>query len=77
MLIVSGGVGDQRLNGKSVARLGIGEYLEVSRLDCDSIDAAAGRLVNDRSYLDNIRKFRSMENYTDTMETAVERLERL
>lgn len=77
MLIVPGLVGDQWINAESVSRLGLGDRLLLKEEDC-ALVASSIQNINQRStYLEHIIAYRSASNFTDTMDSLCERLERL
>jgi len=77
MLVVPGGRGDQHFNAGRISELGLGECLLGDDVDCRDLKTTWNRLVDDDIYLRNIRQFRGIENYTDTLATAVDKLEGL
>lgn len=77
MLIVPGLIGDQLYNARTVSRLGLGECFQVNENKCESLRPVLDRLDDTSGYREKIAALRSMDNYSDTMETICERLETL
>jgi hypothetical protein len=73
MLLVSGGVGDQRFNCEAIRRLGAGEAVfdkDDDRTVCDSY----ARLGNIDPYVAAMDAFCASGNYSDTLDTVADRI---
>jgi hypothetical protein len=76
MLILPGGIGDQQINGARAAALGLAEC--VGRSDGDQEAAVTKwRSLQSGDHRQALRAFKAMGNYTHTMASAAEGLERL
>ena len=77
MLVVPGLIGDQLYNGRLVSERGLGECFVLNENTCDALSPTLDRLSDVSAYQEKIAALRSMDNYSDTMETVCERLEAL
>jgi UDP:flavonoid glycosyltransferase YjiC (YdhE family) len=77
MLIVPGMVGDQLYNGGIVLERGLGECFPMIENNCDKLSPLLARLGDASGYREKITTLRSIHDYSDTMETVCERLEKL
>ena len=77
MLVVAGGAGDQEFNGKNICRLGLGELLTHTEVNPFNLATTFDKLENSEIYLETIRKFKDYSNFTDTMDTIADKIERL
>lgn len=77
MLIVPGLIGDQLYNGRIVSERGLGECLLMSGTSCESLPPVLAGFTDTNAYQEKIAALRSMDNYSDTMETVCERLDAL
>lgn len=75
MLIVPGLIGDQLYNARTVSRLGLGECFQMKDNKCESLRPVLDRLDDTSGYREKIAALRSINNYSDTMETVCEKLE--
>ncbi|MEE8428416.1 MAG: hypothetical protein V3S33_02810 [Gammaproteobacteria bacterium] len=77
MLIVPGMAGDQLYNGGIVSERGLGECLPMVENSYKRLRPILARLGVAKGYHENITALRSKQNYSDTMESVCERLEKL
>ncbi len=77
MLVVPGLIGDQIYNGRLVVECGLGECFDVSRNTCESLRPILARISDANNYQKKIAALRSIDNYSDTMDTICEKLELL
>jgi UDP:flavonoid glycosyltransferase YjiC (YdhE family) len=77
MLVVPGMVGDQLYNGRIVSDRGWGQCFPMRENSCESLRPIVVGLTAGGAYQEGIAALRSIDNYSDTMETVCERLERL
>ena len=66
--------GDQAVNANSVKKLQLGEYLDFENMNRAGIEATIARFLREEHYSENIRRYKSPENFTDTMDSVGERL---
>jgi UDP:flavonoid glycosyltransferase YjiC (YdhE family) len=76
MLVVDGGVGDQRVNCLAIERLGLGEVLHHTA-DGNELAAAYERLRDPGAYRAAMDTFCAPANYSDSLESAAARIVRL
>ena len=74
MLISSGNIGDQRFNAERVQAMGIGVHLS-DDIEKDVLLATIIEYCKTTSFQDNINTFKQQQSYTDTLETACQRIE--
>jgi hypothetical protein len=75
-VLVDGRAGDQRWNGAAAARLGLAAFFPAD--DAGNDLQAACALVDDEARIAAaMAAFRAPENYSDTIESTVDRIERL
>ncbi|MGO9850499.1 MAG: hypothetical protein ACLPTM_02650 [Steroidobacteraceae bacterium] len=77
MLVVPGLAGDQALNAERVSALSLGSSLFLNRNDCSLVASAIHGMNHRARYLDSIIAYRRAANFTDTIESACDRLEAL
>ena len=76
MLIVPGLIGDQLYNGRLISERGLGECFLVSENTCENLRPVLARFDTASAYQEKIAGLRSRDNYSDTLETVCERLEK-
>ena len=74
MLITSGNIGDQRFNAERVQAMGIGVHLS-DDIKKDVLLATIIECCKNKYFKENISAFKQQQSYTDTLETACQRIE--
>ncbi|MCF6262712.1 MAG: hypothetical protein L3J24_03900 [Xanthomonadales bacterium] len=73
MFVVPTIVGDQARNANAIERLGLGRCIDATN-NKDEIVEIIQKTLCAGTYLGNIKEFKKRENYTDTMDTTVDKI---
>jgi len=68
-------VGDQMLNAKSISALGLGATVDAGKDDHMDLADVSGDFDDSESYLESFNKFKSKDNFTDTINSVCSKIE--